>query len=1013
MNVHNLPAFLTMILFLFLGIFVYTENKKNILNKIFFACCLAFTVWSFCNFMIYQSKDISSALFWTKTNYIAFPFVIATWMHFILYLCIKTKKVINIIIFFFYFIAFCLCITYFVFIKYDSFLVKQTSWGYVHAPENYDKSVIILIINFLAIFIVIVSLVICFIYFLRLKDKKEKKRIQFILIGFSIPVFTGTFTSMILPSINSSATEYISFFYPLSFFLMMLFVGYAIWKYELFVLDPSTAAENIISIMPDILILFNTEGEIININNSAVNLLEYKENELINTKIDKLFKNSDEFRGLHKRILNGEKINNYEIKFCTKSGKEIGMSIGGSRINTKTGEIPGAIIVAHDDTERILREKLLQEKTDMLNTINKELLEEKNNVEKAKSEIEKKNIKLRELDKLKNDFIANITHELRTPLTLILGPVESILSGDYGDYISHKDENLKMILYNGSKLLKLINNLLDYAKIESGRITLKKQKLNISKLLNFYVSTVKSSAKNRGLNIIYNDNNTEGKLITYIDRDLFEKAIFNLISNSLKFTPAGGQIIVQLDRGEKNFSISIKDNGAGIPEDKLERIFERFHQLDSSASRKYEGTGIGLTLTKEIVNTLGGEISVKSKINYGSTFTITLPYIKANDDNIEIENEKEESQVWKEFKIDYIPLINSDNIPEKSTDEILKKKILVVEDNPDMQKYIKSILVKEYIVILAKNGNEGLEKIINEKPNLVLADIMMPDMDGYEMTKRIKKDPELKNIPIILLTAKADKLMKLEGFKIGANDYIIKPFDAQELYARINVQLKMKDLQDRLLSRKEELQKLLEEKISMQKLLEQNERRLSEMIDCLPVAIVEEDLNEKITYINQYAKKLLKINGVDSLNDIKLSDYIEKEERSDFINRIKKLNKENSLDLNKYKLMLRTGEKLTVIIKSIPYYKLNKLIGIRFTIIEILPNFNLMLLSNKNFYQKYNITEREKEVLIYLLQGYRNKDIGEKMFLSVAAVKKHISNIYLKTDVINKSELLNLITKNI
>jgi len=668
-------------------------------------------------------------------------------------------------------------------------------------------------------------------------------------------------------------------------------------------------------------------------------------------------------------------------------------------------------------------EKRLEKSVELSNEliIEKQILEKKvkertHNLEKAKEKIEENNIKLKELDKLKNDFIANVTHELRTPLSLILSPVESIIAGDYGNNIFHSDEKLKMILYNGSKLLKLINNLLDFAKIDAGMMSVKKQYINVSKLLNFYVSTVKSSAENKGLSIIYNDNNTEGNLITYIDRDLFEKTIFNLISNSLKFTPYGGHIIVQLDERENDFIISIKDNGIGIPEDKLETIFERFQQIDSSASRKYEGTGIGLALTKELVEILGGKISVKSKINQGTSFTIILPYLRA-ERCLEKETENiyyVRSYFQPDLQITYDTSKDFNYKIEQidKTNNNKNKKILIVEDNPDMQKYIKSILEKEYIVILAQNGREGLQVTDVEKPDLILADVMMPDMDGYEMIKKIKINLELKNIPIILLTAKADMVMKLEGFKIGANDYIIKPFNAKELSARIKIQLEMKALRDKLLNQKIELQKALEDKISTQKSLEQKEKRLSEMIEHLPVAIIEEDLNNKIIYMNQYAKNLLKIKSIGLLNEIKLVDYINDHDKFEFINRTKNLNRENNIDLNEYKLMLKTGEKLTVIIKSVPYYKFNNLMGVRYTIIEIQPNFNLTLLPNNNFYNKYKITKREKEILIYLLQGYRNKDIGEELFLSEAGIKKHISNMYTKTNVKNRSELLKLITRN-
>ena len=415
------------------------------------------------------------------------------------------------------------------------------------------------------------------------------------------------------------------------------------------------------------------------------------------------------------------------------------------------------------------------------------------------------------LDKLKTNFFTNISHELRTPLTLILGPLESILSGDYGKNINNDNDIFKSMIHNGARLLRLVNNLLDFSKIESGKITVNKKKTLIHNLIKFYFSAVESAAKSRKLNIIFN-NKTDG-INAWVDRDLIEKAVFNLISNAMKFTPEGGNIIIELTKSKENFNIIVKDNGIGIPKDKLDIIFDRFAQVDGSASRQYEGTGIGLSLIKEIIELHEGAISVDSKLDKGSVFTITLPYGKEEnktktEENIEdfkevksyllsdvpevedeIENEGE-----RENKISFTRLKSSSkNISE----EMSVARVLFIDDNADMRTFINNLLKDRYKIFLAKNGEEGIEKT-----KKILPDVMMPQMDGNEFCGIIKSDPDLKHIPVILLSARAHVFHKIEGLEIGADDYITKPFNSEELKARINNLLRNRKLEMQLLKEK-------------------------------------------------------------------------------------------------------------------------------------------------------------------------------------------------------------------
>jgi PAS domain S-box-containing protein len=611
--------------------------------------------------------------------------------------------------------------------------------------------------------------------------------------------------------------------------------------------------------------------------------------------------------------------------------------------------------------------------------------------------------KIEYLTRQKTDFFANISHEFRTPLTLILGPVESILTKKYGNIINADDEKFKMMLYNGSKLLKLINNLLDFSKIDANKIMIKKQKINISQLLKFYVSLAKTYAENIGLTIIYNDNNTENKLITYTDRDLLEKSVFNLISNAMKFTPKGGQIIVQLDKKSDEYQISVKDTGIGIPADKIEYIFERFNQVDSSSSRKYEGTGIGLSLTREFVVNLGGKISVKSKLNEGSVFIISLPYVETENEDVEIsieENKIINPHIFTEMNNHSESDLSSDKIFHKGNSET----ILVVEDNQDMRRYLKMLLEENYDLIFAGNGIEGMKKAIDGNPDLILSDIMMPEMDGYGMTELIKADEKLKYIPVILLTAKADMDMKMEGFKKGADDYIIKPFDSKELCARVRVHIQIKKMRDDLIKRNDDLKKVLREKIDTQSLLEESEKRFREMAENIPVAIIESDSSNKIIYANRYADELM---GVSENENI--MDYIEPKDKDLLSSNAISM----SEDIENREIMLcgfisKTGKKIKALLKSNRIFNSN---GIRYTILEYEPNVNIILLPDEKFYDKYGISDREKDVINLLIKGLSYKDIGKNLFISYKTVDNHISNIYMKTKVTSRHELVKLIQK--
>jgi signal transduction histidine kinase/ligand-binding sensor domain-containing protein/DNA-binding response OmpR family regulator len=396
--------------------------------------------------------------------------------------------------------------------------------------------------------------------------------------------------------------------------------------------------------------------------------------------------------------------------------------------------------------------------------------------------------KLREIDEVKSRFFANISHEFRTPLTLIQGPLKQLLSDEFQ---GQPKKLYRMMLRNSRRLLELINQLLDLSKLESGRMILQARSENIIKIMRGLVLSFTSLAERKKIDLAIEA--SAESIIGYIDRDKTEKIITNLLSNAFKFTPEGGKISVSVKEtipypmkaSNSGVSITISDTGPGIPPDRLERIFDRFYQVDDSVTRKREGTGIGLALSKELVELHYGQIQVASEVGQGTTFTVKLPLGKQHlkpEEIVEASSEKLASPGIPISLTEVEATSQSETIPSSKKSLPM---ILIVEDNADVRSYIRSYLDVDYRNIEARNGEEGLQITIGKVPDLIISDIMMPKMDGIELCRRIKTDERTSHIPVILLTAKADVEAKIEGLETGADDYITKPFDARELQVRV------------------------------------------------------------------------------------------------------------------------------------------------------------------------------------------------------------------------------------
>ncbi len=439
-------------------------------------------------------------------------------------------------------------------------------------------------------------------------------------------------------------------------------------------------------------------------------------------------------------------------------------------------------------------------------------------------QIEKANEDLKELDKAKMRFFSNVSHELRSPLTLILGPLEAMLQGE-----SPMDSRplLEAMETNARRLLRQVNTLLDFAKIDAGKLECKFAYGNIGRLLEeLHRATFPHTERRR---IALTLEGTADLPDSILDINKAETIAANLISNAVKFTPDGGRIAIRAGFDEDRVWFEVEDTGSGIPEDQLSRIFERFLQLDDALSRRAEGTGLGLAMVQELTKLHGGRVNVKSQVGVGTTFTVELPRrpdVKPIDRR-RIIGRRKIDQLAQERTISMLGVTYEQRSGTKTlladvagarltggvlSDQEVKQtappdaqKVLVVDDNPDIRTFIASNLTAEYRIAMAGDGIEALEVASRFQPDLIISDIMMPRMDGYELCRRIREDKTLNQTPIILATSKSGSEAVVEGLQTGANDYIAKPFEIRELRARVAAHLRTRRLERSLNERESRL----------------------------------------------------------------------------------------------------------------------------------------------------------------------------------------------------------------
>jgi signal transduction histidine kinase/DNA-binding response OmpR family regulator len=400
--------------------------------------------------------------------------------------------------------------------------------------------------------------------------------------------------------------------------------------------------------------------------------------------------------------------------------------------------------------------------------------------------IKNEKLKFEELDKLKSRFFANISHEFRTPITLVKGPIAQVLL----NLNSEKDKILlNTAKKNADRLLDLVNQLLDLSKLESGKMPLEIESFNFTKLLKGIVMSFESLAEGKKLKLGFEA--PEKDIYLFVDERKIVKIFYNLLSNAIKFSEEGGMVGVEIIEEDQKVFIEVSDTGKGISAEQLPFIFDRFFQADASKSHEVAGSGIGLALVKELVEIHGGSIVVESEEGKGTLFRLFFKKGKShfkNEDFVANHLESDTTIFDNDHETEENSSLQSLKAEERLPGEAAlenRETILLIEDNVDVRAFIKLNLANFYNILEAENGKEGVKKAFENGPDLIISDVMMPEMDGYEVCKQLKNDPRTDYIPLILLTAKAADVEKIKGLETGADDYLIKPFDTLELQTRV------------------------------------------------------------------------------------------------------------------------------------------------------------------------------------------------------------------------------------
>jgi PAS domain S-box-containing protein len=469
---------------------------------------------------------------------------------------------------------------------------------------------------------------------------------------------------------------------------------------------------------------------------------------------------------------------------------------------------------------------------------------------------------LAEIDRAKTTFFSNVSHEFRTPLTLMLGPLEDVLNRSDTRMSSNDRALLETAHRNGMRLLKLVNTLLDFSRIEAGRTSASYEAIDLAAFTRELASSFRSATDKGGLRLVIDAPPLPQPV--YVDRDMWEMIVLNLLSNAFKFTSQGEiGVAVCTSAGGDHAEVRVQDTGAGIPTAELAHVFERFKRVDGTLGRSFEGSGIGLALVRELVRLHGGDIRVESEQGRGSAFIVSIPFGRSHlpagrleaspvqvPANARAQAYLDEAMGWLEGGAS-LGRSNA-SLSEREGPDIAKPaaggdRVLLVDDNPDMREYVRRLLGEQYEVEAVGDGRAALEAAWRRRPDLVLSDIMMPRLDGFSLLKALRSDSELRDVPVIFLSARAGEEAKVAGLEAGADDYLSKPFSARELLARVRANIDMANLRREAVRTENEL------RLAAQEAQERAEGILASIKD----GFLALDRDWRFTYINAAAERLM------------------------------------------------------------------------------------------------------------------------------------------------------------
>jgi len=508
-------------------------------------------------------------------------------------------------------------------------------------------------------------------------------------------------------------------------------------------------------------------------------------------------------------------------------------------------------------------------------------------LDRNKKTLEEANRQLKELDEVKTRFFANISHELRTPLTLLLAPIETMRRQKAHLFDEQTRDWLGTMEANGLRLLKLINDLLDLVKLESGHMQVKNEQVSLNEFLRGLCSSVQKMADDKRVHLGTVVDESLNSIRT--DRDKLEKIMLNLVFNAIKFTPSGGRVTIKAKKDGEFFVIEVIDTGVGITAQNLPFLFTRFWQADTSARRKYQGTGIGLALVKELVEIQGGSVTAASVEGQGTNMTVRLPLAVEKEGAVSVSNtmpvpssesvqeDKAEPSPQGEWlqglyrRAELFPSLTAlkESIrPLQPAGKGQRPKVLVADDEPDMLRFLKTELMQDYEVIEAADGRQALALAAQFLPDIILCDMMMPEMDGIQVCRELRAKSTTQNIPILLLTARADEDTKLTALSHGASDFLSKPFSVTELHVRLKNLMTAYQMQRKLARQNQVLEATLEQLKETESQLVQTEKLAS--LGRMSAGIIHE-INNPLNYAKT---------GLFTLR--KKSKYITAEQKEEF-----------------------------------------------------------------------------------------------------------------------------------